>query len=133
MSNLTITNIDTSSLIVKDGEFEDGTLAFGSPTTILAGTILARDSVSLKYVVYTPGIATNEHDVAKAVLSYELVIEDAADVPVRPMITGVVRKDKLVIEADGDDSNVDALVRDQLRDYNIAVVDVNELGQLDNQ
>jgi len=38
-----------------------------------------------------------------------------------------------VIDADGDASNVDAVVIDQLRDYSLVPVDVDELNILGNQ
>ena len=52
---------------------------------------------------------------------------------VRPLVEGAVCKERLVIDADGDASNIDAAVLDELRDYSIVAVDVKELNILDNQ
>lgn len=133
MANLEITNIDVGNVILKDADFEDGLLTFTGAATIASGTILARDSVSLKYVPFVKGGVTNENGIPKAVLTYAVTAVGAGDESFRAMISGYVRKERLIIEADGDDTNVDAAVRDQLRDYDIVVQDVQELTQLDNQ
>jgi len=133
MSNLTITNLDTGNVIVKSGVFEDNLLTFVGVATIKAGTILARDSVSLKLVPFVKGGVTNENGIPKAVITYAVTSTGAGDIAVRALIAGVVNKSRLVIDADGDATNVDAKVRDQLRDYDIDVVDVTELNELDNQ
>lgn len=67
-----------------------------------------------------------------AVLTYEIVQTGAADESASVMVGGKVRKDKLIIDADGDDSNVTAVVLDQLRSYGIIAVDVTELNIRDN-
>jgi hypothetical protein len=133
MSNLTITNIDNGSVFVNCGEFDDGLLTFGGAGTVVEGTILARDSVSLKYVPFVKGGSTNENGVPKAVLTYDVTATGAGDVSIRAGIEGYVRIDKLVIDADGDGSNVDAAVLDQLRDYGITPLTVTELNDYDNQ
>lgn len=71
--------------------------------------------------------------VPKSVITYDVVAAGAGNEPIRPMLSGVVRKQRLIIALDGDDSNVDRTVRDQLRDYSIVVKDVNEIRKLDNQ
>jgi len=133
MANLEITNIDVGNVILREADFEDGLLTFTGAATIAAGTILARDSVSLKYVPFVKGGVTNENGIPKAVLTYSVTAAGAGDEAFRAMISGYVRKERLIIDADGDDSNVDNVVRDQLRDYDIVVQNVQELAQLDNQ
>ena len=136
MSNITITNNDLGN-VVYDGSassgFRDGFLVFAGVATVLEGTILARDSVSLKFVPYVKGGVTNENGIPKAVLTYEVTSTGAGDVAVRPLVEGAVCKERLVIDADGDASNIDAAVLDELRDYSIVAVDVKELNILDNQ
>ena len=41
--------------------------------------------------------------------------------------------ERLIIAADGDNSNVTAAILDQLRAAGVKVVKVSELGRLDNQ
>jgi hypothetical protein len=133
MANLTVTNVDLGSVILLGGEFRDDLLTLAGAVTVLEGTILARDSVSLKLVPFVKGGTTNENGIPKAVLTYEVVSTGAGDVPVRDMVSGTVRAPRLVIDADGDASNVDAAVIDQLRDYALVSIDVQELNVLDNQ
>lgn len=128
-----ITNNDTGVALFKGGEYEDALLTLAGADVIASGTILARDSVSLKYVLFVKGGSTNENGIPKAVLLDPVTSTGAGDVTIRPLIEGTLRKEKIVIDADGDDSNVDAAVRDQLRDYGLPVVDVTELNTLDNQ
>ena len=47
---------------------------------------------------------------------------------IRAGIEGNVRIDKLIIDADGDGSNVDKAILDQLRDYGITPRTVTELN-----
>lgn len=133
MSNITIENVDLGSVILKEGEFRDDALTFAGAGTVKAGTILARDSVSLKLVPYVKGGVTNENGIPKAVLTYDVTATGAGDVQIRDMVSGSVRAQRLVIDADGDNTNVDNAVLDQLRDYALVAIDVSELNILDNQ
>ena len=133
MSNITITNVDLGNVILKEGEFRDDLLTFAGAGTVLEGTILARDSVSLKLVPFVKGGVTNENGIPKAVITYDVTATAAGDIPVRDMVSGSVRAQRLIIDADGDASNVDAAVLDQLRDYTLVSIDVQELNILDNQ
>lgn len=133
MSNLVITNVDIGSVILQDGQFNNELLTFAGAGTVLEGTILARDSVSLKLVPFVKGGSTNQNGIPKAVITYDVVAAGAGDEAVRDMVTGSVRAERLIIDADGDNSNVDAAVLDQLRDYSLVTIDVQELNILDNQ
>jgi hypothetical protein len=133
MSNITITNIDNGDIFFPGAEFDDGLLTFAAEGTVLAGTILAVDSSTLKYVPFVKGGTTNGNGIPKAVISYDVTATAAGDEAVRPGISGKVREDKLIIAADGDGSNVDKAVLDQLRDYSIVSVSVDQLSELDNQ
>lgn len=62
-----------------------------------------------------------------------LVTQSVAKLGVRVLAEGEIARDRLIIHADGDNSNVDAVVRDQLRDYGIVPTPVQQLAQLDNQ
>lgn len=131
--NMTATNIDSGRVVLERGPFRDDTFTAGGAQTYAAGTILARDSVSLKLVPFVKGGTTNENGIPKAVLTYDVVADGAGDIPIRMMESGVVKFQDLVINADGDNSNVDAAVIDQLRDYGLQVKDVTEAGKQDNQ
>jgi len=133
MANLTITNVDIGNVILQDADFRDELLTFGGAATVLEGTILARDSVSGKLVPFVKGGVTNENGIPKAIVTYDVVAAGAGDVAIRAGVSGKYRKERLVIDADGDASNVDDVVIDQLRDYGLVAIDVQELGILDNQ
>lgn len=133
MSNITVTNNDLDSPILEDAEFRDDLLTFGGAGTFVAGTILARDSVSDNLVPFVKGGATNENGIPKAILTYDVTADGAGDEPVRAGVSGKYRKQKLVIDADGDDSNIDKVVIDQLRNYGLVPIDVTELNIQDNQ
>lgn len=71
--------------------------------------------------------------VPSAVLTADVVAAGAGDEPFRPMISGEVRKEKLIIDADGDGSNITSAILDQLRDFTVVSQDVQELNIQDNQ
>ena len=70
--------------------------------------------------------------VPKAVLTYDVSKAGAGDEPIRAMVGGEVRKEKLIIDADGDGSNITDAILDQLRDFSIVSTDVTELNIADN-
>lgn len=133
MADPIITNVDLGNVVLEDAEFEDGLLEFGGAGTVIAGTILARDSVSLNYVPYVKGGSTNENGIPKAILTYDVTAAGAGNEAIRAGISGAYRTQRLVIDADGDATNVDAAVRDELRNYGLVPVDSEQLNILDNQ
>lgn len=133
MSNIEITNVDLGSVELKDNEYAKGELTFAGAGTVVAGTILARDSVSLKYVPYVKGGVTNENGIPKAVLQNDVTAEGAGDLSIKPIVSGEVRLERLIIDVDGDGSNIDAAVVDELRDYSIVALSVRDISKLDNQ
>ena len=128
-----ITNNSARSVVIWDPVFKEDVITFAGAATLLAGTILARDSVSLKLVPFVKGGVVNENGIPKAVILDALTATGAGDLPARPIVAGRLRSGDLVIAADGDASNVDAAVLDQLRDYNITALSTTQLAELDNQ
>jgi hypothetical protein len=124
MATLTTTSINIGSPALGDEVLRDELLTFAGAATVLAGTILARDSVSLKLVPYVKGGSTNQNGIPKALVTYDVTAAGAGDVPVRAMIAGKVNKTRLIINADGNGSNIDNAVLDQLRAEAIIPVDV---------
>ena len=133
MSNLTITNVSLGSVILLNGQFNDDQITFGGAGTLKEGTILARNSSTLKLVPFVKGGSSNGNGIPKAVLTYAVTATGAGNVAVRDMVSGSVRAERLIIDADGDASNVDAAVLDQLRDYSLIAIEVKELYSFDNQ
>ena len=71
--------------------------------------------------------------IPKTVLTYDVVAAGAGDESIRSLISGSVRTEKLIIDADGDGSNITDAILDQLRNYGIVPQNVSELNILDNQ
>lgn len=131
MPNMTVNNIDLGSVVLRDTEFRDELLTLGADETVLEGTILAR-ATGGKLVPYATGGAGGA-GTPVAVITYEVTSEDAGDVAIRACVKGSLRKQRMVIHADGDDSNIDNAVIDALRSYSIIAVDVSGSSALDNQ
>ena len=132
MANKVVTNIDLGSSILEDAIFRDDEMTFAGADVMAPGTILARDSVSGLLVIFVVGGVTNENGIPKVITTQEIVGTGAADFPARVAVSGRFRKEKLIIDADGDDSNIDAAVIDQLRDFGLTPIDVQELQSFDN-
>lgn len=64
---------------------------------------------------------------------YDLVVTAGGDFVVRPMKTGGVRAERLIIDADGDDSNITAAILDELRSAGIYAQSETDDSVLDNQ
>jgi len=128
MSNMTVTDIDTGDVELDESEFEDGVINFSGADTLVRGTILARHTGTLKWQIYVKGGSSNGNGTPQGVLSHELVATGSGDLPLRAMIKGTVNTRRLVIDADGDASNIDATVRDLLRAHGITPVDVDQVG-----
>lgn len=67
------------------------------------------------------------------VATYDIVAAGAGDESIRSMVSGQVREERLIIDADGDGSNITSTILDQLRSAGITAVNVQELNILDNQ
>ncbi len=68
--------------------------------------------------------------VPSMVLTYDITTTGAEDVGARALVSGRVRRERLVIDAGG---TVTDRIVDQLRDYSIVAQSVTELNILDNQ
>ena len=131
--NMTVVNNDLGGSIIDDAEFQDDIITFAGADTFAAGTILARDSVSELLVLYVKGGVANENGIPKVILTYDVTAVGAGNINARVAVSGKYRKEKLMIDVDGDDSNIDQPVKDQLRDYGLVPLNVDELNIQDNQ
>lgn len=128
-----ITNNKTYGVVLWNPVFENETITFAGAGTLLAGTIMARDSVSGFLVPFVIGGVTNENGIPKAVLKDALTATGAGDIACRVIISGQVRLSELVVDADGDNSNINKGVLDQMRDFTIIGLESSPLYELDNQ
>jgi head decoration protein D len=132
-AKITITNNDLGSVELEGAILQDELINFAGADVFAPGTILARDSSTLKLRLFVKGGSTNGNGVPKAVLAYEVDAAGAGDVKARVIVKGHVNRNRLIIDADGDGSAIDGAVLDQLRDYGIVASTVKQLADYDNQ
>lgn len=133
MPNVTVTDVDLGSVIVHADAYEhDALVTFGGADVYVAGTILARDTSTQKFIAYVKGGSSNGNGVPRAILTHELTATLAGDLAASVLVAGEINQRRLVIDADGDASNVDGNVRDLLRQTGLIAVDVDQLGDDDN-
>lgn len=131
MANPETTYIDLGNIELEGGKFRDEYLTAAGAHTFLRGTILARSSATGKLVPYASGGA-NGAGTALAVLTYEVVAAGAGDIPIRALVAGEVNRTRLIVDADGNGTNVTSAVVDSLRDYAIVATDVQQLANAYN-
>lgn len=131
--NLTITNNDLGNVIFELIAAEDGLLEFAGTDSFVEGTLVARNTSNDKFQLFAKGGVSNGNGTPVGVLTTLTERTGAGDVAVRIAVTAKVIKQRLVIDADGDDANIDGGVRDQLRQASIWPFDTTQLAQLDNQ
>jgi len=68
-----------------------------------------------------------------AVLTYDVSRGSGGDEAIRALVAGEVNKTRLIIDADGDGSNITDAILDALRSAGPVATDVTQLAQLDNQ
>ena len=71
--------------------------------------------------------------IPKQILTYDVVATGAGDVPIRSGVSGSYRKERLVIDGSAAGVGITDEIIDQLRDYSLVPIDVQELNILDNQ
>lgn len=128
MSAQVVTTIDPVNIALREEEYKDDLLTFAGAATVLAGCILARDSVSLKLVPYVIGGVANGNGIPKAVAAEDVVATGAGDKPVRAIIAGKVNRNRLIVNADGTGANITKAIEDQLRAESIVPVVVDQIS-----
>lgn len=131
MGDPIIVNNDNGSVILEGQADRFDTYTAPAGIT-LSGTILARLTATSKLVPFVKGGAGG-NEIPVAVLTYELDGGGGGDVEITSFVSGKVNQNRLVIAADGDATNVDDVVKDQLQDYGIVALPVSQLNILDNQ
>ena len=129
MANMVVLDVDNTGIIMSDAVYADDTLTAAGAVTYLAGTVLARNSSTNKLVVYTAGGATGTN-IPKAVLTYDVTFTGAGDKPIRPLIKGEVRREKLIAHGVGAVTQAEV---DALRDYSITAIASTAQLKYDNQ
>lgn len=126
-----VTQHTNSSIHWGEVACQDDTLTLGANATLKEGTLLARAATG-KLVPFVKG-ASDATGTPVAIAMHEIKTVAAGDVSVRAGIFGQVRKNNLVIHADGNATNIDGAVTDALRSYGIVAFTVNSTNKPDNQ
>lgn len=115
-----------TSLIMGEHEDRRETVTFPGTATYVYGSIFARSTASGKLIPYVKGGSTDGNGVPVAILlDASINRTGAGDVTGALVLTaGKVRRDKLVIIADGNASNIDAVVMSLLQSQAISVTTV---------
>lgn len=127
MPNYESVSIDLGSVELEGGKFRDEYLTAAGAATFKKGTILARSSATGKLVPFATGGA-NGSGTPTAVLTYEVIAAGAGDTAIRALVSGEVNRQRLIIHADGNGTNVTSAVVDGLRDFNIVATDVQQIA-----
>ena len=131
MADPVITLNDVGQIAIEVSDFEHHVWTAGGADVLAAGTIMARLTSTGKWGIYAPAGSLGL-EIAKGVLTYEVTATGAGDVPLAVLVRGTVNQDRLIIDADGDGSNVDAVVTDDLLANGILAKPVLQVAQLDN-
>jgi len=116
--------------------FEVGGMTFtltDGATDFAAGDKFALAVTAVNKMVVFASDGLGGAQFANAVLTYDVTATGAGDISIRALEGGEVRKERLIIDADGDGSNITNAILDSLRHYGIMPVGVFELGDYDNQ
>ena len=135
--NAVVTNVDLGSVLIEPSatKFQDEILNIPGDTTVLEGTILARDSTSGELVLFVAGGSTRGNGIPKTVLTYAVTntANSAAKRAVRTPTAAQVRRQRLVIHGSAAGTGITNAIADQLRDYAIIPTSVDDESILDNQ
>lgn len=131
MPNITITNNDIGSVVLDLWGAQDGILENVAITeqTFVAGTLLALHATDGHLYPYDPAETSEDLEVPKFVLTYDVTIAASSDKPVTVLNAGRVNKNRLVIH---DGTTLTAAMLDQLLNRSIIPVDVKQLALIDN-
>jgi hypothetical protein len=129
MAVVTTTSINWggTDITLRDEQFRDEVVTFAGAATIVRGTILGRITATGKLKAWASG-SSDGSQVPIAVAAYDIVATGAGDVAARVIVRGEVRRNHLIIDADGTGVNITPALIDQLRDYGILPVDVQTIG-----
>ena len=129
MANITITNVDTGSVVLEAWATVDGILENTgvAEDTFVAGTLLGRSTADGHLYPYDSE-GENGLDAPKYVLTYDVTLAATSETPVTVLSAGKVNSNRLVVHG----GSVTAADLDALLNRPIIPIAVNQLGQIDN-
>jgi hypothetical protein len=126
--NPVVTTIDQGFIGLGDNAFQDVQVKFAGAAMLKAGTVMARDTTDATLVPFAIGGVTNGNGIPCAVLAEPLTASGAGNLPWRAIISGSVNRNRLVINADGDASNLTKAIEDTLRARSIVPETVDQIA-----
>lgn len=126
------TTADTDHLVFSELGLTLTVTAGGGTTWDTADVITATAAAEsgLPLVAYVKTTGKGGAQVPVAVMPYDLVATGSGTLAARPIVGGKVNADRLVIDADGDATNVDDAVLDMLKASGIQAIPVIQLAKL---
>ena len=131
MPNMTVSDINPGSVELGECTFDDELLTFAGADVLAPGTILARNTSTLKLQIYAKAGVSNGNGIPTCVLPYGVTATGAGDIKVRVITSGRLNFNRLVIDAVGDNSTLDATVKDLLKDQGLIVEQVKSMPGYD--
>lgn len=125
MANITITDINYGSVAIGGEEFEDGVFPAAAAGVVPAGTVFEKAAGDYVFASATPTAGA-----PLAVLTYDLTVAGAGDIPVRLLVAGRVNRTRLKLN--GSALPVPQAVVDALRDFSIIALHVDQCDLYDN-
>jgi len=122
-----VTFVDTGGIVIGNPVYRDEMLKFDAADTIAAGTLLARDTSDNTMIPFDPD--DSDFDFPSAVLTIESERDAAGNNSVRVLISGKVRREKLLIH-NGAEVTIQHV--EILRMLDILALAVEEQNILDN-
>jgi hypothetical protein len=129
--SMTTTFYDQGGIVIGNPVYEDGLLSFAGADTFAAGTILSTVGVdaNTRYWIPADPTASDGSEILKGILTIASTRTGAGQNSVRVLVGGKVRRDKLLFD---NGEAVTDFVADDLRDFGILALEVDETNILDN-
>lgn len=128
--SLTMTVGAGAATVFKAGGMQF-TITDGSTDFAVGDTFDLTVAADGKLVVFNPAGAAGAQR-PLAVLTYPVSKAGSGNVPIRAFIFGRVKKDRLIIDADGTGANITAEILDRLRSAGVCALDTKQNAGLDN-
>jgi len=130
-SNITITNVDSGSVVLEKWGEVDNLLVNSAiiETLFREGTLLALHATDGKLYPYDTAAVTENINVPKYVLTYDVTIPASSSAAVMALSAGKVNKSRLRLQSGG---TVTAAIVDKLLDRPIIPVTVAQACTTDN-
>ncbi len=134
MNALVVENNSLAKVLIADGVFEDDIFFtnVGGEFLLPTGMILSRNTATSKLDYFLPsGAGPAGTTIPVAVLACPILVKGSGiDIPMRALVSGVIREDKLSIITL---ETITQEMKDLLRDFTLVPVDGQQLNILDNQ